>query len=197
MGCFVCTGTAKMERMAVVLDSEYVYKGITEWLVKWHHNGWRVKNREVGHKDLWEHIFLLRREAGSLLQLVWTPSHMQVVGNDRADALSEEGRLQHPHNKKRRSEEPRPLPLWEEVGLLPMRSDVSSSVGGGPTKPPVVAGAQSSAGGSLTSSEGSATSTGSSIADWVSASSDGGVELQCQRQRSAAGAQKSEGSNIA
>ena len=81
---------------------------------------------------------------------------MQVVGNDRADALAEEGRQQHPHNDKRRSEEPRLPLLWEEVGLLPMRSDVSSSAGGGggSTEPPVSAGARSSVGGSLTSSEG-------------------------------------------
>ena len=143
--------------------------------MKWHRHGWRVKNREVGHKDLWEQIFLLRREAGSLLQLVWTPSHMQVVGNDRADALAEEGRHQHPHNTKRRSEEPRPPLLWEEVGLLPMRSDVSPSAGGGgSTKPPVSAGARSSVRGSLALSEGSHTSTDSSTADWVSESSDGG-----------------------
>ena len=122
--------------MVVVLDSEYVYKGITEWSVKWHRHGWRAKSREVGHRDLWEQIFLLQREAGSLLQLVWMPSHMQVVGNDRADALADEGRLQHPHNKKRRSEEPRPPLLWEEVGLLPMQSDVSSSARGGVHKAP-------------------------------------------------------------
>ena len=117
--------------MVVVLDSEYVYKGITERSLKWHRHGWRVKNREVGHKDLWEQIFLLRREAGSSLQLVWMPSHMQVVGNDRADALAEEGRLQHRHNKKQRLEEPKPPPLWEVVGLQPMRSDVSSLARGG------------------------------------------------------------------
>ena len=63
--------------MVVVLDSGYVYKGITEWSVKWHRHGWRVKNSEVG-QDLWEQIFLLRQEAGSLLQMVWTPSHMQM-----------------------------------------------------------------------------------------------------------------------
>ena len=50
--------------------------------------------------------------------------------------MAEEGRQQHPHNKKRRSEELRPPLLWEEVGLLPMRSDVSSSEGGGSTEPP-------------------------------------------------------------
>ena len=45
------------ERMLVILDSEYMYKGITEWSVKWHRHRWWVKNREVGHRDLWEQIF--------------------------------------------------------------------------------------------------------------------------------------------
>ena len=40
--------------MVVVLDSEYVYKGITEWFPKWHRHSRRVKSREVGHRDLWE-----------------------------------------------------------------------------------------------------------------------------------------------
>ena len=35
--------------MVVVLDSEYLYKGITEWSPKWHRHLWRVKSREVGH----------------------------------------------------------------------------------------------------------------------------------------------------
>ena len=86
----------------VVLDSEYVFKGITEWLVKWHRYGWRVKLKDVGHRDMWGAIFALRREAGSLLQFVWTPSHVKVSGNDEADVLAEEGRLQHPNNNKRR-----------------------------------------------------------------------------------------------
>ena len=37
------------EKMVVVLDSEYVYKGIIEWCSRWQHHGWRVKNRDVGH----------------------------------------------------------------------------------------------------------------------------------------------------
>ena len=62
-----------------------------------------------------------------MVQLVWTPSHMKVQGNDMVDLLAEEGTLQHPHNKKRRLAEPQPIELWEDVGLCPMRSDVSSS----------------------------------------------------------------------
>ena len=48
------------ERMVVVLDPEYVYKGITEWSPKWHRHLWRIQSREVGHRDLWETIFRLR-----------------------------------------------------------------------------------------------------------------------------------------
>ena len=57
---------------------------------------------------MWEAIFALRREVGSLLQFVWTTSNMKVKGKDRADSPPEEGRLQHPHSKKRQSAEPWP-----------------------------------------------------------------------------------------
>ena len=41
------------ERMIVVLDSEYVFKGITQWSSKWQRHQWRVSGREVEHKELW------------------------------------------------------------------------------------------------------------------------------------------------
>ena len=67
--------------MVVVLDCEYVYnKGITEWSPKWHRHPWRVKSREVGHRDLWEAIFQLRQDAGALLMFIWTPLHMRLGG---------------------------------------------------------------------------------------------------------------------
>ena len=43
-----------IERIVVVLDSEYVHKGITVWSEKWWRNGWRVKTKETGHRDPWE-----------------------------------------------------------------------------------------------------------------------------------------------
>ena len=48
------------ERLVVVLGSEYVYKGIMEWSPKWRRHGWRVRNREVGHRDPWQLIWNLR-----------------------------------------------------------------------------------------------------------------------------------------
>ena len=51
----------------------------------------------MGRRDLWEAIFQLRQDAGALLKLIWTPSHMQVEANNKADALAESGREMH-HN---------------------------------------------------------------------------------------------------
>ena len=53
------------EKMEVVLDSQYVHKGITYWSPKWHRHSWRVQSREMGHWDLREAIFQLRQEAGA------------------------------------------------------------------------------------------------------------------------------------
>ena len=86
-------------------------------------HGWRVKSREVGHRNLWEAIF----SAGALLKFVWKPSHMQMGGNDRADTLAQEGREQHPNNKRRREAQEEAPRLWREVGLSLMRTNMSSS----------------------------------------------------------------------
>ena len=53
-----------------------------------------------------------------------TPSHMKVPGNAAADRLAEAGRLQHPNNKRRRTE-----PQWEALGLQPMDSGPWSEEG--------------------------------------------------------------------
>ena len=50
------------ERMVIVLDSEYVYKGIIDWSHKWRRHGWKTASGEVGHRDLWETILQLREK---------------------------------------------------------------------------------------------------------------------------------------
>ena len=89
------------ERLAVVMDSEYVFKGIMEWSPKWRRHGWRASSGEVGHRDLWETILWERERAGDELQIHWIPSHLGVQGNEEAGALAEAGRLSHPDNYPR------------------------------------------------------------------------------------------------
>ena len=64
----------------------------------------------------------MRQTAGPRVRFIWTPSPLKVNGNDEVDALAEEGRERHPHNKIRRQQEP----AWAALGLSPMRSEVSS-----------------------------------------------------------------------
>ena len=108
------------ERMVVVLDSEYVYKGITQWSSKWQRHQWRVSGRDVEHKDLWIAVLAERELAGDRLQVRWVPSHLGVEGNEQADQLAGQGRLLHPYNEesppKRRCLEQQ----WEELGLEEM-----------------------------------------------------------------------------
>ena len=42
------------EWIALVIDSEYVFKGVMEWLPKWQRHNLRTAGGEVGHRDLWE-----------------------------------------------------------------------------------------------------------------------------------------------
>ena len=108
-----------LERMVVVLDSEYVYKGAMEWLVKWRGHGWRCSTGEVEHRDLWEEILYLGKVGWGHVQMCWLPSHLNVHGNQEADALASLGRELHPSNiiplsKRRRVTE------WDALGLDPM-----------------------------------------------------------------------------
>ena len=110
------------EHMIVVLDSEYVFKGITQWSSKWRRHQWRVSGREVEHKELWMAVLAERELAGDGLQVRWVLSHLGVAGNEEADKMAEQGRLQHPYNedslpKRRRLEQ-----QWEELGLEEMSS---------------------------------------------------------------------------
>ena len=115
------------EQLVVVLDSEYVYKGIMEWSAKWRRHGWRTASGEVGHRDLWEQILWERERAREELQVHWVPSHLGVHGNHQADALAEEGRQMHPHNQQGLPKRPRVEPRWADLGLEEMPSEISSS----------------------------------------------------------------------
>lgn len=74
---------------AVVLttDSEYVRKGITEWLPQWKRRGWRTAAKQpVKNVDLWQ-----RLEAAAAQHRVdwrWIRGHTGHPENERADALA-------------------------------------------------------------------------------------------------------------
>ena len=78
--------------VTLYLDSEYVRKGITEWIHGWKARGWRTAAKApVKNVDLWQ-----RLEAQAALHHVkwhWVRGHTGDVGNERADALANKGVL--------------------------------------------------------------------------------------------------------
>jgi len=71
-------------------DSVYVRNGIMNWLPKWKRNGWRTADKKpVKNADLWQ-----RLEAATQphkIQWIWVKGHAGDPGNERADALANQG----------------------------------------------------------------------------------------------------------
>ena len=71
----------------VYTDSEYVRRGVTEWLAGWKARGWRTADRKpVKNRDLWERLDELR--ASHHIEWHWVPGHAGVPGNERVDRLA-------------------------------------------------------------------------------------------------------------
>ncbi len=68
-------------------DSEYVKKGITEWLPGWISNGWRTKSRQpVKNQDLWRALHAAIRP--HRVTWHWVKGHAGDEYNERADQLA-------------------------------------------------------------------------------------------------------------
>jgi ribonuclease HI len=71
-------------------DSQYVLKGISEWIYGWKKNGWKTSNRKpVKNDDLWRELDALRSQHE--LQWIWVKGHAGHPENERADALANRG----------------------------------------------------------------------------------------------------------
>jgi ribonuclease HI len=75
--------------VAVVLhsDSQYVIKGMREWLAGWKKRGWRTSGKqEVSNRDLWERLD--RAAARHAVEWVWVRGHAGHPENERVDRLA-------------------------------------------------------------------------------------------------------------
>ncbi len=101
------TTNNRMEMMAVIealsalkrpcmvvlhLDSQYVLKGITEWLSGWKAKGWKTASKQpVKNVDLWQRLDALVSGSGHQIDWRWVKGHAGDPGNERADALANRG----------------------------------------------------------------------------------------------------------
>lgn len=98
------TTNNRMEMMAVIraleetppgdgltlhIDSQYVIKGLTQWVAGWKRNGWRTAAKKpVKNQDLWERLDGLTQGRPGRVEYKWVKGHSGDPHNDAADALA-------------------------------------------------------------------------------------------------------------
>lgn len=71
-------------------DSQYVRKGITEWMVGWKRNGWRTAAKQpVKNVDLWQRLD--EQNQRHQVQWHWVRGHTGHRENEIADSLANRG----------------------------------------------------------------------------------------------------------
>ena len=101
----LATTNNRMEMMAVIAaleslsqpivarvytDSQYVQKGISEWIHGWKRRGWQTADKKpVKNVDLWKRMDALA--SASKIEWRWVKGHAGHVENERADALARRG----------------------------------------------------------------------------------------------------------
>ena len=100
------TTNNRMEMMAVIqalqaikkkpttirlhVDSQYVKKGLTEWMSGWIARGWKNADKKpVKNQDLWQELKQLSSE--HVIEWIWVKGHAGDPGNERADELANLG----------------------------------------------------------------------------------------------------------
>jgi len=77
-------------KIAVTTDSQYVRRGITEWLANWQKNGWRTAGKkDVKNADLWQRLY--KETQRHHVEWHWVKGHSGHPENELADQLANRG----------------------------------------------------------------------------------------------------------
>jgi ribonuclease HI len=77
-------------KVLLYTDSQYVRKGITEWITQWKQRGWKTSAKKpVKNADLWRELD--EAIASHQVEWHWVKGHSGNPGNERADELANRG----------------------------------------------------------------------------------------------------------
>lgn len=80
----------KPARVVLTTDSEYVMKGIREWLPNWKKRGWKTAAKQpVKNADLWQKLDVLANQHE--VEWRWVRGHSGHAENELADELANLG----------------------------------------------------------------------------------------------------------
>jgi len=77
-------------KVVLTTDSQYVRKGITEWIANWKARGWKTASKStVKNRDLWMQLDELSQEHD--IEWHWVKGHSGHEENERVDGLANRG----------------------------------------------------------------------------------------------------------
>ena len=80
----------KPSQVILTTDSQYVRKGITEWIANWKRKNWRTASKQpVKNKDLWQALDALCQSHD--VEWRWVKGHSGHRENEIADQLANRG----------------------------------------------------------------------------------------------------------
>ncbi len=99
-------------RVDFFTDSQYLRRGITEWLPRWQARGWRTKNKKrVKNQDLWKALW--EETQKHEITWHWVEGHAGQAENERVDRAARQAM------RERAATSPPDLDTPEEPTLLP------------------------------------------------------------------------------
>ena len=84
------------QKTVIFGDSTYVLDRVAGKAYSWRRMQWCLTTGPVPNSDLWEAVLLAIDSTRHVIRWAWSPSHQGITGNERADALAEKGRQDHP-----------------------------------------------------------------------------------------------------
>jgi ribonuclease HI len=77
-------------RVELFTDSEYLKRGITEWLPGWERRGWRRSGGALANSDLWQELAQAMKP--HQIRWQWVRGHAGHAENERVDKLARNAR---------------------------------------------------------------------------------------------------------
>ena len=82
----------KSHKIKIYSDSQYVCKGITEWIHNWIKKGWKTSaNKPVENQDLWKQLYVVKNfiesDISNGVEFVWVKGHVDNEFNNLVDQL--------------------------------------------------------------------------------------------------------------
>jgi ribonuclease HI len=85
---FLSTSALSPEKVTIFTDSQYVQKGMTQWIHAWKRNNWRTSGKEpVKNQDLWQRLDELTGRFP--VQWTWVKGHAGDEFNERCDRMTQ------------------------------------------------------------------------------------------------------------